>query len=96
MKNSHATLDLLDYSVIFTTPYVLIGASTKEWLAYMDRTLPKTRISDKKEALHQLMKYGLETNYWNEYILLAYHHAQPDAIFLTGIPDIKESLPHAD
>jgi len=88
--------DLLDYSVIFTTPYVLIGASTKEWLAYMDRTLPKTRISDKKEALHQLMKYGLETNYWNEYILLAYHHAQPDAIFLTGIPDIKESLPHAD
>ena len=88
--------DFVDYSVIFTTPYVLTGNSTKEWLAYMDRTLPKTGTTDKVEALHQLMKHGLETNYWNEYILLAYHHFQHDAIFLSGIPDIKESLPHAD
>jgi len=88
--------DFVDYSVIFTTPYVLIGASTKEWFAYVDRTLPKIGISEKREVLHQLMKFGLETNYWNEYVFLGYHHAQHDAIFLTGIPDIKESLPHAD
>jgi len=88
--------DFVDYSVIFTTPYVLIGASTKEWFTYVHRTLPKIGISDKIKALHQLMKYGRETNYWNEYILLAYHHFQHDAIFLSGIPDAKESLPHAN
>jgi hypothetical protein len=88
--------DSFDYSVIFTTPYVFIGTSIKEWLQYIDRTLPKTGINDNIEALNQFMKYGLETNYWNEYILLAYHHAQHDAIFLTGIPDIRSSLPHAD
>lgn len=85
-----------DYSVIFTTPYVLTGSSIRKWLAFLDRTLPKIGISDKREALHHLMKYGLETNYWNEYILLAYHHFQHDAIFLSGIPDIRDSLPHAD
>jgi hypothetical protein len=88
--------DLFDYSLIFTTPYVLANVSEKSWLEYINRTVPETGISDKKEALHHLMKYGLETNHWNEYIFLAYHHAQNDAIFLNGIPDIEESLPHAD
>jgi len=50
----------------------------------------------KVEAPRQLMKHGLETNYWNEYILLGYHHFQHDAIFLSGIPDAKESLPHTN
>ena len=34
-------------------------------------------------------------NAWNEFIFLAYHHHQFDAIFLTGLPDVKGSLPHA-
>lgn len=90
------TNDLFDYSLIFTTPYVLANVSEKSWLEYINRTLLKIELPDKKEALHHLMKYGLETNYWNEYIFLAFHHAQNEAIFLSGIPDIKESLPHAD
>ncbi len=32
---------------------------------------------------------------WNEYIHCAYTGHQREAIFLTGIPDIRESLPHA-
>jgi hypothetical protein len=47
------------------------------------------------DALHQLFKYGPSKNHWNEFILLAYHHHQADAIFLTGIPDLKATLPHA-
>jgi hypothetical protein len=27
--------------------------------------------------------------------LLAYHHHQADAIFLSGIPDLRATLPHA-
>ena len=87
--------NLFDYNVIFTTPYILTNSS-KDWLSYIDRTLPKIGTSDKGKAVDQLMKYGLEANYWNEYILLAYHHSQHDAIFLSGIPDIKKSLPHAE
>jgi hypothetical protein len=34
-------------------------------------------------------------NYWNEYIFLAYVNHRTDATFMAGIPDIRESLPHA-
>jgi hypothetical protein len=44
---------------------------------------------------HHLLKYGLEPNYWNEFVFKAYHHHQHDAIFLTGIPDLQATLPHA-
>ena len=41
------------------------------------------------------MKYGPDPNHWNEYIFCAYSGQKDEAIFLTGIPDIRESLPHA-
>jgi hypothetical protein len=48
-----------------------------------------------------LMKFGKAAKSrrpgesWNEFIFQAYHHHQSDAIFLTGLPDVKGSLPHA-
>ena len=36
-----------------------------------------------------------DPNRWNEYVLCAYTGHRTEAIFLTGIPDIRESLPHA-
>jgi hypothetical protein len=48
------------------------------------------------EALHRLLKIGPRKNYWNEFVYLAYHHHhQADAIYLSGIPDLKATLPHA-
>ena len=41
------------------------------------------------------MKYGLERNYWNEYIFEAYVNHQHDMILLTGFPDIPLSRPHS-
>ena len=41
------------------------------------------------------MKYGPDPNHWNEYIFCAYSGHKDEVIFLTGIPDIRESLPHA-
>jgi hypothetical protein len=41
------------------------------------------------------MKYGLERNYWNEYILEAYVSHQTEAIFLTGLPDAEDTKPHS-
>jgi hypothetical protein len=41
------------------------------------------------------MKFGPKKSYWNEFVLLAFHHHQADAIYLSGIPDLKSTLPHA-
>ena len=85
-----------NYNVVFTTPYILLSAK-KEWKSFLNRTVPQFKaplgprlLSD---AIHDLLKYGLNTNYWHEFIHLSYVGAQDNAIFLSGIPDRADSLP---
>jgi hypothetical protein len=87
--------DLANYHVLFTTPYILIEATKDDWNQFLRRTLLKVRGKDDRERLHRLLKYGFDTNYWNEFVFKSYHHHQSDAIFLAGIPDLKGTLPHA-
>ena len=47
------------------------------------------------DAHGHLMKFGPDPNLWNEYIVSAFSDYRHEAIFLTGIPDIRQSLPHA-
>ena len=89
-------VDLVDYHVTLTTPYILAGATKTDWTAYLNRAMLNLKVQDGEQPLYGLLKHGLSTNHWNEYIMLAYHHHQHDAIFLTGIPDVKGSLPHAE
>jgi hypothetical protein len=42
-----------------------------------------------------LMKYGLNKNYWTEYIFLSYRNHSENMILLEGFPDILSSMPHA-
>jgi hypothetical protein len=90
---------LADDHVAFTTPYVLIGATQTDWTAYLKKSLLGS--ADNRKALHEFLKFGKAANSrkpdesWNEFIFEAYHHHRPDAIFLTGLPDVKGSLPHA-
>jgi hypothetical protein len=57
--------------------------------------------ADTRKALHEFLKFGKAAHSrkpdesWNEFIFQAYHHHQAEAIFLTGLPDVIESLPHA-
>jgi hypothetical protein len=57
--------------------------------------------ADTRKPLHDFLKFGKAANSpkpdesWNEFIFQGYHHHQPDAIFLTGLPDVKGSLPQA-
>lgn len=85
------------YSIISTTPYILKSAK-EEWLSFFNRTVPKLKVPFRPrplaDAIHDLLKYGLDVNYWHEYILSAYVGTQDDAIFLSGIPDIAETLPN--
>jgi len=87
-------LDLVDYHVVVTTPYVFIGTTKADWTAYLN----KNRLGsvDTQKALHAFMKFGKEPNAWSEFIFQAYHHHQHDAIFLAGLPDVKGSRPNAD
>ncbi len=87
--------ELATYHIVFTTPYVLIGATKKDWIDYLRRNMVGMKEGNEVEALHRLMKFGPTRNYWNEFVLLAYHHHQEDAIYLSGIPDLKSTLPHA-
>lgn len=86
----HAT-----YHVVFTTPYVLIKTTKQDWADFLRRTLLPFKGDSEREKLHQLMKYGPSKHYWHEFVFKAYHHHQHNAIFLTGIPDVQSSLPHA-
>jgi hypothetical protein len=88
--------DSFDYSVVFNTPYVLMDQTKDDWIVFVKRTLLGMGEPDNAKAFYTLMKYGLETNYWNEYIFQAFHHNQNNAIFPTGLPDVKGSLPHGD
>ena len=87
-------LDLFDYHVAFTTPYILIGTSKADWTAYLKKNLLGS--ADSEKALYEFMKFGKELNAWNEFIFQAYHHYQSDAIFLAGLPDVKGSRPQAE
>jgi hypothetical protein len=87
--------DLATYHIAFTTPYILTRTSRDDWAVFLRRTMLPFRVEDERAGLHRLLKDGPDPNYWNEYVLKAYHHHQPDAIFLAGIPDLKDTLPHA-
>lgn len=96
-----------DDSVVFTTPYCLLAPGKQDWLDFLDRSMRKVDLSDSRwatikgdqgrghPALEILMKHGLDRYYWPEFIFLAYFNYQRDAIFLTGLPDVPGSLPHA-
>ncbi len=82
-----------DYHVVMTTPYVLLGASREDWTAFLHRSLLDA--ADKPRAWHDLLKYGNDRVNWCEFVFQSYHHGEYDAIFLTGLPDVADSLPHS-
>lgn len=86
---------LFDYSVVFTTPFVLINPPTDSWIQYLDRTISKKKTNVTAKSLENLMKYGLSYNYWNEYIHQAYVNHLSNAIFLKGLPDMSSTRPHS-
>ena len=81
------------YHVAFTTPYVLLGSTNLDY-DFLRRNVVGIKASSEAEALHRLHEVRSRKNYWNEFVLLAYHH-QTNAIYLSGIPDLKSTLPHA-
>jgi hypothetical protein len=88
-------VDPVSYHLAFTTPYVLLDFGKPDWTAYLSKSLIGLTTHEKRRRLGESLKYGREPNFWNEFIFKAYHHHRPDAIFLTGLPDVPGSLPQA-
>ncbi len=93
-----------NYSVVFTSPYVIGRSENEHWcnigdqlsvFSFLKRNINEINIPNKIEAYKHFMKYGLNRNYWNEYIFLGYVNHSESAIFLTGIPDMPYTLPHS-
>ena len=61
----------------------------------MKRNMVGMKAKSESDALHRLLKFGPKTNHWNEFVFLAYRKHQSDAIYLSGIPDLRATLPHA-
>ncbi len=89
------SIDPAGYHVAVTTPYILMGFGKADWTAYLSKSLIGLTAPEKRRRLHEVLKYGREPNFWSEFIFKAYHHHRPDAIFLTGLPDVPGSMPHA-
>jgi hypothetical protein len=62
------------YHVAFTTLYELLGSTKKDWIDFLRRNMVGIKASSEAEALHWLLKFGPRMNYWNEFVLLAYHN----------------------
>ena len=88
-------INLVNYSVIMTTPYILIGHSKQEWVSFFERNSTDRKDSQLETKLQFFLKHGLSTNYWNEFIVEAYAGYRREAIFLQGIPDLANTRPHA-
>jgi hypothetical protein len=89
---------LVTYQVVMTTPYVILGTPEKMISAYLAREIARMggkRLPRGMDAHTFLMKHGPSPNHWNEYITCAYVNYQNDAVFISGIPDMTETLPCA-
>ncbi len=82
-------------SVVVTTPYVILEPPFEQWQAFFERTLHKTKITDRTIAYRDLMKNGLAANYWHEYVFEGYMNHRDEVIFLAGLPDVAASRPHS-
>ncbi len=87
--------NLVNYSVVMITPYILIGHSKQEWVSFFERNAIDRKDFELETKLQSFLKHGRSTNYWNEFIVEAYAGYQLEAIFLRGIPDLASTRPHA-
>ncbi len=91
-----APFSWLDYSVVFTTPYLLRGHNKVQWLEYFERNGITEKDSDAQQKLQLFMKQGDAIFYWHDFIGNGYDGYRDNVIFLRGIPDMPITLPNGD
>lgn len=84
----------VSYSLSITTPYIITGHSEAEWIEYLTRSANALRMPKGSDKMHRFLKHGPDPTHWLEYILLAYKTHNNEAIFLAGLPDQPDTMPH--
>jgi len=83
------------YSIMITTPYILVETKKSDWVSYLQRAMPKLKGESVAERLYDLLKHGRDRFQWHEFVFQGYVDATSEVVYLTGIPDRPETLPHA-
>jgi hypothetical protein len=86
----------IDYYVTMNTPYVLLGTTKKDWIEFFERNQIKNIHVGYESRLYKFLKHGKSQKFWIEFVFEAYLNYMQDRIFLVGIPDRPETLPHSD
>ncbi len=89
-------ISVFDYHVCITTPYILLGHTKIEWVAFFKRNQIVQGTVGCDYRLNQFMKNGKKARYWSEYVFYAYMNHEADRIFLAGMPDRLETQPCSD
>lgn len=77
---------------VFNTIYVFRSTGRDDWEAFFDREC--VLLPEGRAGLPGFLKRGKFFGYWLEFVFQAYVGYTGEAIFLEGLPDIKESRPH--
>lgn len=92
-----------EYFTELTTPYILEGRSAADWSRYLKSVMPDSVASNDgspstliEDRLAPVFKDDLGEMPWMEFVFQGYRGYQEDVIFLTGIPDEPDSLPHGE
>lgn len=79
------------------TPYIIVGDVRKQDLEqFFDRQSLSAGSGNPPKALDRFMKRPQKPFFWYEYVFQGYSSHSDNAIFLMGVPDIPETLPHSD
>lgn len=81
--------EVYNYHIIFTTPYIILNYSEKDWKKFFQRQIGNSG----NLKIYHFLKYHPDIKYWHNYIFEGYVNYNENCIFLTGIPDIKGSKP---
>ncbi|MCI5066216.1 hypothetical protein MRY87_10865 [bacterium] len=83
-------------NISLTTPYVIQQPMVRPDIeAFFERQGISSSVSGDDKKFRRLMKRPKEKNFWHEYIFCGYTGYESGAVFLTGVPDIPETLPHS-
>ncbi len=82
------------HHVSVTTPYLLIGFTRHAWIEYFQSQQILGGAVGFESRLQRHMKEGNNPRYWLEFVFCGYFNHRSDAVFLHGIPNKPETLPH--
>ena len=86
---------------MLTTPYVILGGRREDWTQLLARYHVHS-VQEDSEAVRRFFKEGpqpIDTRrprpFWIEFVLQGYAGFTEECVYLTGIPDIPETLPNS-